>query len=238
MVDIAAWPFGATARTTGDSVNMQFVGLKMGIVRNAGTVVGVGSLMVESSVASHSVPLKERARVELAAEEEAVEAAQLASVSQRAGRRSRSGSRSKSGRRSLYRSPVSRNRSASIGGGGSAAGRQITWADKVKGGPITGRTCEQSQEHVGCNRDKDRITQSEKENHSLKTSIGGLLKTVAELKRSLQTGNSTSEGRKPDSPAEVPRSVDVPKENVADEETPARKKEGALDCAGPGQGWF
>ncbi|KAH8034089.1 hypothetical protein HPB51_020106 [Rhipicephalus microplus] len=166
----------------------------------------------------------ERARVELAAEEEAVEAAQLASVSQRAGRRSRSGSRSKSGRRSLYRSPVSRNRSASIGGGGSAAGRQITWADKVKGGPITGRTCEQSQEHVGCNRDKDRITQSEKENHSLKTSIGGLLKTVAELKRSLQTGNSTSEGRKPDSPAEVPRSVDVPKENVADEETPARKK--------------
>lgn len=169
---------------------------------------------------------QERARAELAAEQEAAEAAQLASVPQRSRGCSRSRSRSKSRRQSSSGTPAPRSRSVSIGGGGGAAGGRATWADKVKGSISTGRTREQSQEHVSGNRDKDRIAQLEKENHSLKAAIEGLVKEIAELKRSLQSANSGSSGQgsKPDGPVEVPRSVEVAKENMADEETPAPKK--------------
>lgn len=63
---------------------------------------------------------------------------------------------------------------------------------------------------MGCNRNKNRIAQLEKGNRSLKTAIEGLVKVIAELKRSLQSGNSNSQGSKPDSPDEVPRSVEAP----------------------------
>ncbi|KAH7950906.1 hypothetical protein HPB52_003089 [Rhipicephalus sanguineus] len=82
---------------------------------------------------------QERARVELAAEQEAVVAAQLASVPQRSRGCSRSRSCSKSRRQSSSGTPAPRSHSVSIGGGGGAAGGRATWADKVKGS-ITGRT--------------------------------------------------------------------------------------------------
>ncbi|KAH7957215.1 hypothetical protein HPB52_016175 [Rhipicephalus sanguineus] len=156
---------------------------------------------------------QERARAELAAEQEAAEAAQLASPV-------------KVEAAVIVWDSSPRSRSVSIGGGGGAAGGRATWADKVKGSINTGRTREQSQEHVSGNRDKDRIAQLEKENHSLKAAIEGLVKEIAELKRSLQSANSGSSGQgsKPDGPVEVPRSVEVAKENMADEETPAPKK--------------
>ncbi|KAH7976652.1 hypothetical protein HPB52_017490 [Rhipicephalus sanguineus] len=133
------------------------------IVLNAEDV-GLGTL-------KRTIP--ERARAELAAEQEAAEAAQLASVPQRSRGCSRSRSRSKSRRQSSSGTPAPRSRSVSIGGGGGAAGGRATWADKVKGSINTGRM---------------------------------------------------RQGSKPDGPVEVPRSVEVAKENMTDEETPAPKK--------------
>ncbi|KAL1424340.1 hypothetical protein MTO96_020266 [Rhipicephalus appendiculatus] len=169
---------------------------------------------------------QERAKAELAAEQEAAEAAQLTSFPQRSRGYSRSRSRSRSRRRSSSGTQAPRSRSVSIGGGGGAPAGRTTWADKVKGGTNTSRTREQSQERVCGNRDKDRIAQLEKENHSLKAAIERLVKEIAELKRSLEPGNSTSlsQGSKPDGPVEVPRSVEVAKDNMAEEETPSPKK--------------
>lgn len=133
---------------------------------------------------------QERARAELAAS--AAEAARLESTPQRSPkRRSRSRSRSRSRQRPSSVTPTSRSRSMSrearvrfpaAGGGGGAAGGQTTWADKVKGSISTGRAREQPQEHVYGNRDKDRIAQLERENHSLKAAVDGLIKEIAELR--------------------------------------------------------
>ncbi|KAH6941422.1 hypothetical protein HPB50_017928 [Hyalomma asiaticum] len=115
---------------------------------------------------------------------------------------------------------------AEPGGGGGAAGGHTTWADKAKGFTTTGRAREQRQEHVSSNKDKDRIAQLDRENHSLKAAIEGLTKEIAELRSALPSGNSDSlrQGSKHDDPVEVPRSVEVAEENMADEETPAPKK--------------
>ncbi|KAH6923781.1 hypothetical protein HPB50_006718 [Hyalomma asiaticum] len=112
------------------------------------------------------------------------------------------------------------------GGGGGAAGGHTTWADKAKGFTTTGRAREQRQEHVSSNKDKDRIAQLERENHSLKAAIEGLTKEIAELRSALPSGNGDSlrQGSKHDDPVEVPLSVEVAEENMAGEETPAPKK--------------
>ncbi|KAH7963832.1 hypothetical protein HPB52_023446 [Rhipicephalus sanguineus] len=125
-------------------------------IKNTGSVIIVfDGLRVPNFVRQrYQVPYvvrvrrQERARAELAAEQEAAEAAQLASVPQRSRGCSRSRSRSKSRRQSSSGTPAPRSRSVSIGGGGGAAGGRATWADKVKGSINTGRTREQSQEHV------------------------------------------------------------------------------------------
>ncbi|KAL1422850.1 hypothetical protein MTO96_021669 [Rhipicephalus appendiculatus] len=77
---------------------------------------------------------QERAKAELAAEQEAAEAAQLTTFSQRPRGCSHSRSRSRSRRRSSSGTQAPRSRSVSIGGGGGAPGGRTTWADKVKGG--------------------------------------------------------------------------------------------------------
>ncbi|KAH6938653.1 hypothetical protein HPB50_011359 [Hyalomma asiaticum] len=175
----------------------------------------------------------ERARTEIAAEQEAAEAAQLAH--QHSKGRSRSRSRSRSRQRPATGTPAAKSRSVSrgahvrfpaAGGGGGAAGGHTTWADKAKGFTTTGRAREQRQEHVSSNKDKDRIAQLERENHSLKAAIEGLTKEIAELRSALPSGNSDSlrQGSKHDDPVEVRRSVEVAEENMADEETPAPKK--------------
>lgn len=176
---------------------------------------------------------QERARAEIAAEQEAAEAAQLAHQHSKGHSRSRSCSRSR--QRPATGTPEAKSRSVSreahvrfpaAGGGGGAAGGHTTWADKAKGFTTTGRAREQCQEHVGSNTDKDRIAQLERENHSLKEAIEGLTKEIAELRSALPSGNSDSlsQGSKHDDPVEVPRSVEVAEENMADEKTPAPKK--------------
>ncbi|KAH6939677.1 hypothetical protein HPB50_020430 [Hyalomma asiaticum] len=116
------------------------------------------------------------------------------------------------------------------GGGGGAAGGHTTWADKAKGFTTTGRAREQREEHVSSNKDKDRIAQLERENHSLKAAIEGLTKEIAELRSALPSGNSDSlrQGSKHDDPVEVPRSVEVAEENMADEGDAGSEKTGPL----------
>ncbi|KAH6926309.1 hypothetical protein HPB50_016587 [Hyalomma asiaticum] len=175
----------------------------------------------------------ERARAEIAVEQEAAEAAQLAHQHfkgrSRSRRRSRSRQRPATGTTETKSQSVSREahvRFPAAGGGGGAAGGHTTWADKTKGFTIADRAREQRQEHVTNNKDKDRIAQLKRENHSLKAAIEGLTKDIAELRSALPSGNSDSlrQGRKHDDPVEVPQSVEVAEQNMADEETPAPKK--------------
>ncbi|KAH6945747.1 hypothetical protein HPB50_009742 [Hyalomma asiaticum] len=95
---------------------------------------------------------------------------------------------------------------AAAGGGGGAAGGQTTWADKTNGFITTGRAREQGQEHVSGNKDKDRITHLERENRSLKATIYGPIKEIAEFRSTLPSGNSGSlgQGGKHADPVEVP----------------------------------
>ncbi|KAH6942747.1 hypothetical protein HPB50_009680 [Hyalomma asiaticum] len=187
---------------------------------------------------------QERARAEIAAEQEAAEAAQLAH--QRSKGRLRPRSRSRSRQRPVNGTPAAKSRSVSkeahvrfpaAGGGGGAPGGHTTWADKAKGFTTTGRAREQRQEHVSSNKEKNTIKQFERENHNLKAAIEGLTKEIAQLRSALPSGNRDSlrQGSKHDDPVEVPRSVEVAEENMADEETPAPKLR-ALSCKVRAQG--